>query len=222
MTARELEETTSDRRAPAGPLGVDRDTHPHRCTAKSKRSGERCRSYAMKGSATCRMHGSAAGQVRAAAKARRLAAAATADAERLLAHEAADRMADPWETLGRLAVEADAMKQALGERVNALGSALRYVAPGSGAEQLRAEVALYERAMDRSAKFADLLLKHHWEERQVRVQEATAQFIVSAYERSLDAVPAMLPADKDAMLRAFLAGLGRPVPGPDVVRGELG
>src|SRR5215212_12050348 len=94
----------------------------------------------------------------AKAAARRLAAAAKADADRALAHEAVDRLPDPWEALGRLAVEANAMKEALGARVNALEGALRYTAPGAGTEQLRAEVALYERAMDRSAKFADLLL----------------------------------------------------------------
>ena len=44
---------------------------------------------------------------------------------------------------------------------------------------------------------------------------------MSAYVRSLDAVPTMLPSDKDALLRSFLSGL-RPVPGPDIVRGELG
>jgi len=190
----------------------------------AKSTGERCRQRRMNFASVCRHHGGAAPQVRAAAKARRLAAAAEADAERLLAHEAVDRLADPWETLGRLAVEADAMKQALGERVNALGAALRYTAPGAGTEQLRAEVTLYERAMDRSAKFADLLLRHNWQEKQVQLQQSHAQLVVDSYVASMEApVPALLPGQKDAMLRAFLSGIGAPQePGPETVRGELG
>jgi hypothetical protein len=31
--------------------------HPRQCTAKSKRSGERCKNYACRGRGTCRMHG---------------------------------------------------------------------------------------------------------------------------------------------------------------------
>ena len=52
----------------------------------------------------------------------------------------------------------------------------------------------------------------------IELHQAQAEIVVSAYLRSLDAVPTMLPADKDAVLRSFLAGLGR---GPDGVRGEL-
>jgi hypothetical protein len=176
----------------------------------------------MKGSTVCRSHGGAAAQVRAAASARRLAAAATADAERLLAHEAVDRMADPWETLGRLAVEADAMKQALGERVNALGAALRYTAPGAGTEQLRAEVALYERAMDRSAKFADMLLKHNWEEKRIRLAEGQSAIVVEAVQVALAALPELLPEQRDRFVRAFLEKLRPGSTGPVVVAGELG
>lgn len=36
---------------------VDAPRHPRRCTAKSKRSGNLCGRYAMKGQRTCMMHG---------------------------------------------------------------------------------------------------------------------------------------------------------------------
>jgi len=42
-----------------------------RCTAKSKQSGERCKNASLRGAKTCRFHGSAAPQVKAAS-ARRL------------------------------------------------------------------------------------------------------------------------------------------------------
>lgn len=181
----------------------------------------------MTGSSTCRMHGGSAGQVRAAAAARKLSAAATADAERMLAHEAVERMPDPWETLSRLAVEADAMKQALAARVNALEGALRYTAPGAGTEQLRAEVALYERAMDRSAKFADMLIRHNWEAKRVELAQGQAEIVVLAFRAALEeARSELLPAVRAAMVETFLAQLGpSPTGSPDgattVVRGEL-
>lgn len=46
--------------------------HPRQCTAKSKRSGERCRRWAVAGGKVCPTHGGKAKQVQAAAK-RRLA-----------------------------------------------------------------------------------------------------------------------------------------------------
>lgn len=48
------------------------DDDPRRCTATSKRSGVRCRAWAMTGARTCRMHGSSTRAARTAAK-RRLA-----------------------------------------------------------------------------------------------------------------------------------------------------
>lgn len=52
-----------------------------RCKAKSKRSGNQCRAYAIAGGTVCRIHGGAAPQTRAAAKARILAAADSAAAK---------------------------------------------------------------------------------------------------------------------------------------------
>jgi hypothetical protein len=162
----------------------------------------------MRYSNVCRHHGGSAPQVKAKAAARKLAAAAQADAERLLAHEAVERMPDPWDTLSRLAVEADAMRQALAARVNALDGALRYTAPGAGTEQLRAEVALYERAMDRSAKFADLLIRHNWEAKKIELAEGQAQIVILAFRAALGSV-SMLPVDRVVLTERFLDGLGR-------------
>ncbi len=46
------------------------DPMAHRCTAKSKQSGERCKQPAIHGGTVCRFHGGAAPQVQQAAKER--------------------------------------------------------------------------------------------------------------------------------------------------------
>lgn len=182
---------------------VERDGHDQQCSATA-RSGRRCRAFAVQGTTVCRMHGGSARQVRAKGRERLAAVAARADAERLLTHEAVDRMEDPLEALGRLAVEALAMKEALASRVNALAS-LRYSAAGAGTEQLRAEVVLYERALDRSAKFLDMLARNNWEERRIQISEAQGQQLVAVVravlerlgldERQQQLVPVVVPEE---------------------------
>jgi hypothetical protein len=194
-----------------------------RCRAKSKRSGERCRRFPIPGGVVCHIHGGAAPAARAKARERMVVAAARADAERLLTYEAVDRMTDPLEALGRLAVEALAMKEALASRVNALAS-LRYSAAGAGTEQLRAEVALYERALDRSAKFLDMLARNNFEERRIQLSEAQGQqlaaVIRAVLERLLltseqqELVPVVVPEE----LRRVISSWRQ----PETIRGELG
>lgn len=171
-----------------GPLGPGERLQ---CTAKSKRSGKRCEAYPVHGAKVCVMHGGKAKQVKAAA-ARRLAAEKVAeDVKDALAFESLDPVTDPLEALARLADEALAMKEALAARVNDLKS-IRYSSHGSGTEQLRAEVALYERALDRSAKFLDLLVKSGFEERRVAIGEQQGQMVASVLRvvlsRMLDGV----------------------------------
>lgn len=202
-----------------GPLGTERDLrdgHPRQCTARSKRSGKRCRAFAVRGASVCRTHGGAAPAVRAKAQARLLAQQAEADAGRVLAHEATERLENPLEALGRLAVEALALKDALAARVNALD---RIRAGAGEVEQLRVEVSLYERALDRSAKFLDLLARNNWEERRVELEQGRAQLVTAAFLAALEAVT-LLPDDRQTMIHAFLTGIGRPP--PEKVRGELG
>lgn len=146
------------------------------CTAQSSRSGERCRKSPMNGATVCRNHGGATPQVRAAAARRLTVAKVLADAEAVLAHEGVEAVADPVEALARLAAEADAFKSALAARVNALKS-VRYGASGAGTEQLRSEVALYERALDRTAKFLEVLAKLGYEDRRTRVLERDADAV---------------------------------------------
>lgn len=62
---------------------------------------------------------------------------------------------NPLEELRRLTGEVVAWKDALASHVASLGKRLRFL-DDKGAEQLRAEVALYERGLDRAGKFLEM------------------------------------------------------------------
>lgn len=130
--------------------------HP-RCAAHNNR-GEPCMRQPRDGTYVCRTHGGAAPQVIAAGAARRAAKAAEADARAALGWTMDGKVDDPLAAMEGLAAMAVAMTTALAERVNALGS-VRF-SSDYGVEQLRAEVGLLERSMDRTAKMLELVAKH--------------------------------------------------------------
>ena len=142
-------------------------------TAHSSRSGERCKKAPMKGMAVCLAHGGAAGQVRAAARRRVVEQDAAAE----LAKLDVEPLDDPLTQLALLAAQAIAWKDMMAAKVNDLNS-LRYEGTGSG-EQLRAEVALWERALDRCEKFLVSMARLNIDERLAAVSEHQAQFIIS-------------------------------------------
>jgi len=91
---------------------------------------------------------------------------------------------DPIEALQELAAEAVALKDHFAARLKALEQ-LRYQS-GAG-EQLRAEVGLYERALDRAQKFLADLARLGLDERRVRVTEAQAAVLLGVIVRGLAA-----------------------------------
>ena len=116
-----------------------------KCEAKSKRSGERCRVDAVRGETRCYHH---LGKSFAIVKAERDAKAV---ARRLMPNPEDIRpLEDPLGALNDLAAEALAWKTAVSELVADLKADIRY--RSKSGEQLRAEVALFERALDRAAK----------------------------------------------------------------------
>jgi hypothetical protein len=195
-----------------GPLGSE--VERARCTARSKRSGERCKCWPMKGRKVCGIHGGAAGQVRAAAQRRLQAQAVAAEVEGALAYESVVGVTNPLEALSLLAGEALMLKEAFAARVNALKS-LSYSAVGSGTEQLRAEVALYERALDRSAKFLDLLAKSDFEAQRIALSQAQGAMLAKILDRIFDGLELsgaqrlLIPEVVPAAIRAITAGSHR-------------
>jgi hypothetical protein len=181
MTAESL--TSRGGSTPVRPHGaaVDRP----RCTAHAKSTGERCRQYPKPGSKVCHYHGGAAGQVVAAAQRRLQVQAVEAEVDAELAYQQVEGVTNPLEALSMLAGEALMLKEAMAARVNALKS-LSYSAAGTGTEQLRSEVALYERALDRTARFLDLLVKSGFEEKRIALEAARAAVMIQVLDRIFD------------------------------------
>jgi hypothetical protein len=149
------------------------------------------------------LHGGKSPQARAAAERRR--AEAEAEAAKLLDSVVRDVDAEPVgdvvEALLKLAGQVTHALNELGRRLDREGL-------GGDVVPLAWRAALREaRQLLIGIQRLDL------EARQVELHQGQGQIVVQAYVRSPEAVPTMLPVEKDAMLRAFLAGIGRPSAG---------
>lgn len=158
------------------------------CTAKAKSTGKRCARYSIEGGKVCRAHGGASKQAKDAAKRRtaeaRAAAEVQAHADAVLAFRAERALENPLDGLARLATEVTAFKDALAARVNAL-TEIRFEDMKS-AEQLRSEVALYERALDRTARLLETMVKLDFEKRMLALNEAQLDLMADAVRMILD------------------------------------
>jgi hypothetical protein len=85
-------------------------------------------------------------------------------------------LADPLEQFQRTLAEIEAFKQFLADRVAELGTQITGESR-EGYEYLRAVVAAYERALDRSAKFIGLMIRLGIEERLTRIREDQARLL---------------------------------------------
>ncbi|MFC8201339.1 hypothetical protein ACFUTV_38980 [Streptomyces sp. NPDC057298] len=151
-----------------------------RCSAR-RSNGQPCGNHPMRGQLVCGKHGGRSPQAKAAAERRQL----EADVRRLLVDLDVSPAGDPLAGLLKLAGQVLAWQEATAGLVNSLEST-RYRA-ANGAEQLRAEVQLYERAMDRAASVLGLIAKLGIEERLARVSEAQAEAVIGAIEAGLAA-----------------------------------
>lgn len=192
-------------RRPHGP------TEKARCSARAKSTGKQCGNLPMNGGHVCGVHGGKAPAVMAAARRRTDIAAVQAQAAGALAFESLSGVGDPLEALSLLTAETLAMKEALAARVNALNG-LSYTAVGAGTEQLRSEVALYERALDRSAKFLEILAKSGFEERRTRIAESQGLQVAECLRRIFarlvlsEAQQVLVPTVVPEELRALSSG----------------
>ena len=173
-------------------------TDDKRCVAKSKASGKRCNSWAIEGGTVCYMHGGASPIVKAAAQQRVHAQRIAASAQATLAHEGISPVEDPLEELGRLASASNALMQALGARVNALSDLEHFDAKNSPA--IKAEVQMYERAMDRTHRLLDSLVKHGYTEREIKIQETQVMLVSGVIKRVLSALGLSAEQQKNAQV----------------------
>lgn len=91
---------------------------------------------------------------------------------------------NPFTALSRLAGQAVAWQETIAGIVNQLGDRVRYEG-AAGAEQLRAEIALYERAMDRCGHILGMIARLNIDERLAQVEEAKAIVVIAAVNAAL-------------------------------------
>lgn len=99
---------------------------------------------------------------------------------------------DPLTAMAQVAGEITAVKDIFRDRIARLSEEAWRYEDAKGAEQLRAEVALYERALDRSVKVLDSLARMNIDERLVVINERQAELIArfaTAFARRLGVDP---------------------------------
>jgi len=130
------------------------------------------------GTGSCKLHGGSTpnGRLAAATERARLEVAAL-DVE---------PVGDPLHQLAILAAQILAWRDSMAEQVNNLTS-LRYEAFGenSSGEQLRAEVSLWERALDRCERVLTAMARLNIDERLAKISERQAELIESALKATL-------------------------------------
>lgn len=173
-----------------------------RCTAiatggqtRPERKGEQCERWACVGLNVCVSHG-------ASDKARAVGLQRDAEAkleEQLMAQAArlvGQPVDNPLVELANLAGRARAFMELMQDRVETLLDGdgghgegqgdIRY--RGGAGEQLRAEVALYERSMDRLGKFLSDYARLGIDERLARISEQQVDAVVAAIDAALNAI----------------------------------
>jgi hypothetical protein len=148
-----------------------------RCTAKSKRSQERCRRAANRGATVCHMHGGSVPRVKLAA-ARRLA-----DAEAMKALNRLDiRPLDhPVDELLRLGAEFVAVKDVL---------AAKFTEAKAGDQVLLAEA--YGKALDRAHKILVEIQRLDLDTKKVVIEHQKAQLLAQAISMTIADVRMLL------------------------------
>ena len=172
-------------------------THPKRKCSANRTDGARCSKWAMAHQEVCSWHGGLAPQARTAAAER----AAEAAARKALAPYMADCEAvpDPLTALLKMAGEILAFKTYVGGRVAQL-DADQWRYDTAVAEQVRGEIQLYERALDRAAHVLGLICRLNLDERLVRLNERQGSLITEVFEKLLDGL-GLPPAEHRRALR---------------------
>ena len=122
-----------------------------------------------------------------------------AQAAKLLYQYDAPAVTNHLEALQKLAGRALALEETIGGIVNDLRS-FRYESEGGG-EQLRAEVAVLERAMDRAGRLLVDIARLNIEERMARVTEKQAAIVQDALSAALSEMGFTMEQRRDATMR---------------------
>jgi len=173
-----------------------------------------CSNNPVLGCDTCHRHGAAAPQVRAAAQRRQDLEAVEQRARTLVDARGPMTLAEVYERLIHLAGLVTTWQDFMVERVDAL-KALRYEASGPGTEQLRSEVALMERAMDRTLRVLESIARLDLDTRKAKIDQAQADIVVSLIWRIVDGLFAEMVAtglDRELYEADWARAVGKVVP----------
>ena len=158
----------------------------------------------MRGGTVCASHGGLAPQTRAASD-RRQAEARAASMVRALVPVDSAPIGDPMVALARLAGEADAFRGVLAGRVNELAQVPTAQRAEGDLDQLRAELSLYERALDRTSKFCEALIRSNYLERHAAIEEAQVYAVLGIITHGLNLISDQ--AERDAVRKSIVEGL---------------
>lgn len=126
----------------------------------------------------CKNHGGSTPSHRLAA-AKEQARRTADEALRLLGREGVRPVVNPLEALAELAGEIVATKDIFRERVAELRAEAWRYSDDKGGEQLRAEIAMYERALDRSARVLADIARLKIDERLMAITEQQGQTLAA-------------------------------------------
>lgn len=154
--------------------------HPTRCTAHKKNTDplQPCGQNRVEvGATVCWYHGGATKAHRAKAAKRREEMALEKDAKAILATYGKAGIGNPVKELERVVAQNKALTEAIGRRLNALDSI--EVKDDKGALHVRAEMLVFERALDRQGK----LLKDYISVQPDSVHEETKSLFADMAQR---------------------------------------
>jgi len=154
-----------------------------KCKAK-KRSGEPCKAYAMHGQTVCQKHGGKTPVALAAAQRRLAEQEAYGAIAKLGDARPLESIQDVYTELLTVAGTARQWRELLQERVTRLRRLGRDTE--FAGTQLKADVILFERALDRSAKIGEALVRLNLEERRQALDERTAAALVAVVRTILE------------------------------------
>lgn len=159
-----------------------KDREGPRCGAAPKEGSPRtwpCKRFALIGEKRCRQHGG----VHAGNQANRHRAETERKIDAAVRKLNITPVEDPLTELKKLAGEVLAWKNEMSRHVGQL-TTIRY--GGDGGEQIRGEIQLFERAMDRCASVLTAIAKLNIDERLAAISEQQAQMLATALFAAFD------------------------------------
>lgn len=169
------------------------------CGAKTRKPGNPpCAKPPLLGQKRCRMHGG----VNATTKQKRQEAQIERKLNKIIGRLKITPVEDPLSALKTLAGETLAWKEKLATIIGDLEQ-IRY--RGEAAEQIRGEVALFERAMDRCVSVLAVIAKLNIDERLAAISEQQAEMLTTALFASFEAagIPLMDVATRKTVAQEF-------------------